>query len=216
MASKGYTTQALVEAELGRALTSGEGTAFSGLLEEVEADIDARHLDGGPWLRTAPIVESHVVTGPYLFLQTRPVTSITSITVRAQSPGSASTTLTSGADYELIDAATGALWLSPGYRGFLATTTYTPSPAPGPAVPADVREAATLLLADRFTSRANAPTTAAVAAGISGYRIGPDLEVRFNTSGSASSAGSAAAALSPRTARAEALLSRHVPLLAFA
>jgi hypothetical protein len=215
MAARGYTTQALVEAELGRVLTGGEVSAFAGLLEEVEAEIDARHLDGGPWLRTAPLVESHVITGRYLFLQARPVTSITSITVRAQSPGSASSTLVASSDYELIDATTGALWLSPGYRGLLATITYTPSPSPGPAVPADIREAATLLLADRLTSRANATTTAAVAAGISGYTIGPDLEVRLNTSGSASSAGSTAAT-SPRAARVEALLSRHAPIFAFA
>jgi hypothetical protein len=221
MAAKGYSTAALIQAEVGSTLSTEEAAAVNGLLEEAESSID--RITGEAWLLPASIVETHAITGSLLFLQRRPIASITSVVVRPPLVGAAPTTLVAGVGYELLDAATGTvrlapgfLGMAPGYVGFLATVTYAPAPDPtltpaGPSVPPDIREAATLLVAERLQQRRNAALYAASAAGMSGYRIGPDLEVQFQTLNQMT-----AAALPPRLARAKELLANRTRSLVFA
>lgn len=139
--SKGYTNTTLVAEELGRTLTSDQTTQAAGLIDEAEAFID--HKTGRAWMVPSPSTE--ILTVPddsVVRLTNRPVTAVSSVSVRAAAIGATSTALVAGTSYELLDAAGGLLLVS-GYAGYVATVSYShATPAP-----ADIRRAATLLVA---------------------------------------------------------------------
>lgn len=168
MVARGYSTSALVQDELGRTLTAPQFAMIDGLLESAEAMID--RYTGRAWLLTSPVTdELHVLIAPIIYLTNTPVATVSAVSIRSSAIGAAWTALVAGSGFELLDPAAGVLELSsyplsdvvtrPAYSpGNLARVSYTfTSPSP---VPADVRRAATLLVASWMTDRLD-PASAA-------------------------------------------------------
>jgi hypothetical protein len=180
MVAKGYTTATLVAKELGRDLTAPQLDECQDLVEQAEAWID--RAAGDAWMVSSPTVnELHTVTGPVVYLRNRPVSAITSLSVRPFTVGSVSTALVQGTGYELLDPAAGLVSLLPswdalavgygraGYLGYLLTVSYTTAtPAPG-----DIQRAATLLVAHWMLPRLEPDRQ-----GVDSYSIGGELTVR--------------------------------------
>lgn len=188
MASKGYTSAALVADELGRSLTAEQLVQAAGLIEEAEAYVD--NATGRAWLVTSPVAdELHVLVGPTVYLTNTPVATVTAVTIRSSAIGATETVLVAGTGYELLDPATGLLSLSSypladpvangsAYSpGALVKVSYTfTSPLP---LPADIRRATTLLVAAWMTPRLD-PSMATV----SEVSVGQgDLAVTYRAAG---------------------------------
>lgn len=161
MTHRGYSSPSLVAEELGVTFTAGQTTQAEGLIEEAEAFVD--RFTGRAWITTSPATETLVVPADGLvYLTRRPVTAITSVSVRPATIGGASTALAASSSYELLDAATGLLAVSSGYHGYRVSVTYTHTNDIA-ALPADIRRAATLLVAHWLTPRLH-PERAGLAA----------------------------------------------------
>lgn len=188
MAAKGYTTAQLVAEELGLQLTAPQLDQCADLIEAAEIEVDRE--TGRSWLATSPVVgELHTVIGRHVYLNHRPVTAVTSVTVRSLSVGSQPQALAAGTGYELIDATNGIILLqgygypadivintdSGGYDGYLLTVSYTYSAVMDPAI----RKITTELVAYWMGGRAGGSDTA----GIKRYSL-PDLTVEYADSGS--------------------------------
>jgi hypothetical protein len=180
MVVKGYTTATLVAKELGRDLTAPQLDECADLISQAEDWID--NQTGRSWLVTSVSNELHTVTGPFLYLNTRPVAAISSLTVRPYTVAAAETVLGSGTGYELIDPQTGLVSLAPSwdvavvgygrssYIGWLLKASYTATvPLPG-----DVQRGATLLVAHWMLPRLDPDR-----AGVDSYSIGGELMVKL-------------------------------------
>jgi hypothetical protein len=155
--AKGYTTKALVAAELGVTFSGAQDGQCDGLIEEVEDFID--HETGRSWIVASPVTE--VLTVPdsgVLYLTNRPVTAITSVSVRSASIGAAASLLVAGTTYELLSAAEGVLLVST-EPDYVATVIYTHTNAAA-VLPGDIQRAATLLVAAWMARRVLSPGTA--------------------------------------------------------
>lgn len=176
MALRGYSTNVLVAAEMGRTFTVAQQSQCDGLIEEAEDLID--QITSRAWLSTSPVTdELHTVEGPVVYLTNKPVTAITSVKVRRMAIGSTDTTLTAGSTYELLDAANGVLSLGNAYREYLVKVTYTFTTPE--AVPPLIRRAATMLVAHWMVPRLNTDSY-----GIKRYSVGQELTVEFKDDGS--------------------------------
>lgn len=144
-----YATAASLALYLGRALTAAE-TAEAAAACDAATDLIERYT-GKTWQGTTITGELQAVGGEFIYLNRSPVTSITSITRRAQLIGETATTLVAGTDYELIDAARGRVLVSAS-QGSLLTVTYVVTAT----VPASISLAANMLAAE-FLKPASMP-----------------------------------------------------------
>lgn len=150
MAARGYTTKALVAAELGVTFTNDQQTQCDALIEEVESYID--RITARSWIVASPATETLAVSDDgVVYLSNRPVAAITSVAVRSATIGATSTTLTAGSEYELLDATNGILLVGAGGQS-LATVVYTHTNAAA-ALPKDIQRAATMLAAAWMSPR---------------------------------------------------------------
>lgn len=191
MTAKAYTTEALVQAELGAPLTPEQAADFDARLGQVVASIDL--YTARAWLTGTPVVESFYATGTEapIRLRAAPVASVASVTGRA-GLGSPEETLTQGTDWELADPVLGIVrfaWPCPPYdimiersywprRYDRVRVTYTPADATSmlSSTALVVQRAATLLMATDYTAAAAGgfdPST------LKSYSIPGDLEVTF-------------------------------------
>lgn len=172
--AKGYTTAALVEAEMGVTLTAAQTTAATDLVGEAESLID--RYTARAWIVASPATDTLVVPADgVLGLSQRPVTAITSVSVRPATIGAASTALVAADTYELLDAADGQVLVSTVYRGYLATVAYTHTNTAA-ALPLGIQRAATLLVAAWLLPRLNPDR-----AGLDSYEVGGELKVKIST-----------------------------------
>jgi hypothetical protein len=184
--AKGYTTATLVAKELGRDLTAPQLDECADAIGQAEDWIDLQ--TGRAWLVTSPITdELHTLDGNVVYLLNRPVTSVTTVTVRLPLVGATESALVAGEDYELIDGPHGVLLVSGAARakgsffpsdfiprGTLLKTTYTVSTP----VPGDIQRAATLLVAHWMLPRLNGDVR-----GVQSYSVGSSgdtFNVTFN------------------------------------
>lgn len=149
------------------------------MIGAAEAIIDRK--TGRSWLNASPIAnELHVLDGPLgwrsdvltprivsppdgsgypsapVFLNNKPVTAVTAVTIRLQSAGASDIALTAGTEFELIDAENGILTVN-ARPGYMAKVSYTHS---GPAVPADISHATAVLAGSLMSAYFN-PQSAA-------------------------------------------------------
>jgi hypothetical protein len=145
--ARGYTTAALVAKEMGTDLTAPQLDQCADMIAAAESVVDLE--TGRTWLTaSSSATELHTVLGPAVYLENRPVVSITSAQMRPMSVGAAQRTLTAGTDYELIDPTNGVLLLA-GYayprdvvinteytshQGFILTVVYTHAMVLDPAI----------------------------------------------------------------------------------
>lgn len=109
--ARGYTTATLVAQELGTDLTAPQLDQCADLIAAAETEVDRE--TGRSWLTSSPISnELHTVYGPVVYLEHRPVLTVTSVTMRPTVVGADPVVLDVDIDYELIDAANGILLLS--------------------------------------------------------------------------------------------------------
>jgi len=124
-----------------------------------------------------PVTEQHYDLAPVIFLNRRPIASVTSVSLRS---GITATpvALVAGTDYEIADLALGAISL-PGYRwgwprnyGYdRATVVYTPDASVSPAV-----ELAATMLVCHWLRR----QTEGVVPGVQSYSVGQELSVTYS------------------------------------
>lgn len=111
MAPRGYTTVALVAQEMATDLTAPQLDQCADLIAAAETEVDRE--TGRSWLTTTPVVgELHTVNGPVVYLNHRPVITVTALTMRPTTVGLDPSALDVDIDYELIDPANGILLLS--------------------------------------------------------------------------------------------------------
>lgn len=138
--NRGYTNPRKIGGYMGKILDGQQSIQAEEVIAAVEQWID-RKL-GRSWAGTSPTTERHVIVGDYLTLNNYPITAITSINV-AWTPLATPTLLTVATQYTLVDATRGTIYV-PGLDGYTATIVYTHA---GPAVPADISLAATMIAA---------------------------------------------------------------------
>lgn len=171
MVMRGYCLAADVQDELGVTLTTDQLGMAERLIEAAEDYVD--RFTGRTWLVTSPASETVTVPADGLVsLRNRPITAISSVSVRTTAIGAASTPLVAGSTYELLDAATGLLAVSTAYAGYRATVAYTHTNA-DTALPADVRRATCLLAAHWLLPRLNPDRQ-----GLESYSVGGELTVK--------------------------------------
>jgi hypothetical protein len=174
LAPRGYTDAHKIGDYLGRTLTAQQFAQATQLVSAVESYIDRR--TGHSWLQPSPATnELHTVNGrnAYLYLNQHPVTAITSVQVR-YSPLDTSPTTLPATDYGLVDPARGLLYLPLAYWGWQVLVTYTHT---GPALPADLALAATMLGAHWLQSHIDGAS--GVGPGIKSYSVGQELSVTY-------------------------------------
>lgn len=174
MAAKGYTTKALVAAELGRTFTGAQDTQCDGLIEEAEAFID--RMTGRAWLVTSAVTdEVHTPVDGVVYLDRAPILSVTAVKVRSRSIGATDTSLVAGSTYELLDLSRGIVSVGDYGDDVIVKVSYThTSPLP---VPKDVQRAATLLVAGWMLPRLDPAM-----ANIESVSVGQgDVSVKYRT-----------------------------------
>ena len=130
-----YTTPTLIAQYLGLTVSSA-WTAQATLDAQMVTDWIDRWL-GKTWQGSSPLTETQRIYGDRFWVM-RPISAITSLSVRDIGPQDTSTTLTEGEDFRVLDAASGEIGIS-GYLGYRATVVYTS----GGVVPTPVAHAAT-------------------------------------------------------------------------
>jgi hypothetical protein len=174
-APRGYTDAMKIGDYLGRTLTAQQFAQATQLVGAVESYID--RCTGRTWLGASPTTaEVHDILGPYLYLENRPVTAVEDVNVRVSPTGD--DTLLAATDYLLLDSVRGKLFM-PAYYGWQARVTYTHG---GPALPADLALAATMLGAHWLQS--NIDGASGVGPGIKSYSVGQELSVTYADSSS--------------------------------
>lgn len=180
---KGYCDALKIGDYLGLTLTPQQYAQATQLVPAVEAYID--RCTGRAWLAPSPVTdELHVIRGPVIYLNNRPVTTLTSVTVALGWPDAFSswaspTTLVADSQYLLVDPTRGEVWLTPSYHGYAARITYTHG---GPALPADLALAATMLGAHWLQRHIDGAS--GVGPGIKSYSVGQELSVTYADSSS--------------------------------
>lgn len=175
MAVKGYSTQALVEDELGQPLTAAQAAYLADpLLEQAERLID--QATGRRWLTGVITSEPYRDVRVLVVLKSYPVASIQAVSWRA-SLGGTETSFDLTTEVELQDADAGLLWLAGAQTYNRVLVSYTPVDAS--VLTSDdgllVRRAATLLLADWLR-----PLTGGVTPDVQQFSVGGgDLAVTY-------------------------------------
>lgn len=173
MVAKGYTSVVRIEEYLDRKLTPVQSSAANRIMEPAEQWIDRKigrqywTAAGNPPLQTVT-TERYLPQAILLYLRSRPVASIQSVTSRDVAIGSTPSVLTAGTDYELTDAESGLVLLSTAQIGKLLTFAYTIAGT----MPECVRLATTILVAHLLR-----PALDAESHGAASYQIGNDIRV---------------------------------------
>ena len=139
-----YTDAAAIAGYLGVTLTGAQETQAGVLANAATAWID--RYTGRSWQAASPVTdELHELVGDTVYLNARPVATVTSVKTRERFADAGTTTL-DASQWELLDAANGVLLLL-GWAGVgrLALVTYTHT-APA-SLPDDVELAATMIAA---------------------------------------------------------------------
>lgn len=142
---------------LGRSLSEAQQTQADMYASAASAYIDDR--TGTTWAETSPTTERITIEGSLVYLKNTPVTSITTVTVRDVTPGSAETTLVASVDYELVDAPKGIISLgtvwsgsNPLYKGSILKVTYAHTKT---VVPDNIKLATILIASHHMNSSLN-------------------------------------------------------------
>lgn len=164
-----YTDAQEIANHLGVTLTAAQ-IVQAGIASEAASDWIDQYL-GRSWQGTSPVTnEVQTVIGDTVWLDFRPIATVTSVQTRAPSINSAWTTLAVG-QYEILDAATGRLRLT-GWGNYEARVSYTHTATTPPAV---VALAATIIAASWIT-----PTLATGSSGVESISVGQaDINVKF-------------------------------------
>ena len=168
---KGYTSIARLQEFLDRQLTPSQAGAATRLMGAVEEWIDHRTdrrywtAAGNPPAQTVT-GEAYVPDGALVYLRSRPVLSIQSVTSRPVGVGTVATALVAGVDYELTDGDSGLVTVTGAHAQHILTFAYTI----GGSMPDCVRVAATLLLAHWLRPALDADSFGNVS-----YRIGTEV-----------------------------------------
>lgn len=101
---------------LGRTLTVDQTTQAQLAIDAASEYID--DYTGKSWTPASPVTERHTITGPFIYLNHKPVTGVTSVNVRLQDVGAQSEALVSNVSYELFDSAKGLVFVG-NYGDFL-------------------------------------------------------------------------------------------------
>lgn len=172
MAPKGYSNHQKVADYLGTTLTAAQQTQATALVEMAEAMID-RHLGGSAWGVSAITNEEHRPDSRYLLLDKFPIATVQSITERGYLGDTFDAVL--AADFEIEDAGLGVVYL-PDWKGYdKVRVSYTPAAVV--AMPKSIELATTILVA--YWLRSN--LSGFDISGLSSYRIGDEIEVKFST-----------------------------------
>lgn len=167
-----YTDASLIAGYLGVTLTADQQTQAGRLADAATAWID-RHT-GDTWQTASPVTdETHEIIGDVVYLDRRPVASVTSVKTRQAFADAALTTLGTS-QWELLDAANGKLLIL-GFAtpGLLAVVSYTHTQADPPD---DVLLAATMIAAG-WMGQALRPNTQ----GVDSVNVGQgDIQVKFS------------------------------------
>jgi hypothetical protein len=167
-----YTDAAKIEAYLGATLTGPQQNQAGVVSQAISDWIDQQ--TSRSWQQTSPIVdELHTMVRDRVYLNNRPVATITSVKTRAAAFVGFGWTTYDSSQYELLDAANGVLliqgWSASSDALVQVSYTFT---AP---VPADIAFAATVLAADLLTT-----TLHPESAGVSQIAVGQnDISVKF-------------------------------------
>lgn len=173
-----YCTAAEVAQELGVTFTAGQTTWAGVLIPRAQAFID-RYCGRTFEASTLITDELHLIESPYLYLDRRPISAVTSVEVRSTAVGATSSPLTAGTDYEVLSSADGLVLLSPGwdvvsrpdvpYVGQYALVTYTPAVT----VPLDITDACVQIVAARMRPL----VTGEASEDVKRYSVGGELTV---------------------------------------
>jgi hypothetical protein len=157
-----------VASYLNATFDAGQDAEAEALIEAAEQWVDVTTAQA--WEVTSPSTEVQMVPRDGLVrLRNRPVTAITSVTVRTNAIGSESTTLTEDETYELLDATKGVLAVG-SYSGYRATVIYThTTPAP------EIVALATKMLVGYWMR----PLLGGDAQGVKSYSVGGELSVTY-------------------------------------
>lgn len=141
MAAKGYCTYADVEAFLGKTFSAGQQTLCTGQIERAEVMIDQWTNRG--WLVGAQTNEAFYWPPNHIFLRYAPVTSVGTITGRAQL-GETEVTLVADTDYEVRSLEDGRVYLVTPSSYDRILVDYTPVAS----VPGDIKQACIEIVAN--------------------------------------------------------------------
>ena len=144
-----YALAADVALFLGRTLSADQTTEATALLAAASAYVD--RYTGQTWVAATVTGEIQTVRDGMIRLDRRPISGVTTVSVRGVYLGASSTVLTSPTGYEIINAAEGQLLIGAN-DGAMATVTYTAAPT----VPDDI-EQATIMLASYWLGAAITP-----------------------------------------------------------
>lgn len=167
-----YTDAARISAYLGVTLTGAQQTQ-AGLAAQAASDwIDL--FKARSWQAPSPVTdELHTVVNDRVYLNSRPVTAVSSVKLRGIYADAAETVLTAG-QFELLDAANGVLLLQGWsvWGGVLALVSYTHTTTPPPMI----AFAATMIAASLL-----GPTIRPNTSGLESVSVGQnDVAVKFS------------------------------------
>lgn len=170
-----YTDAAKIANYLGVALTSAQQNQ-AGIAAQAASDwIDS--FKGKSWQAATPVTdELHTLVGDRVYLNNRPVASISSVKTRAAAFVGFSWTTLDASQYELLDAANGVLaiggWSSSSEALVQVSYTHTA----GSNVPSQIAFAATIIAASLL-----GPTLRPNTAGLESVSVGQgDVQVKFS------------------------------------
>lgn len=173
-----YCTAAEVAQELGVTFTGPQTTWAGVLIPRAQAFID--RYCGRTFEASALITdELHLIETPYLWLNRRPIASVTSVEIRSTAVGATISALTAGTGYEVLSLTEGLLSIEPGwdivnrpdtpYLGQYALVTYTPAVT----VPLDITDACVQIVAARMRPL----VTGEASEDVKRYSVGGELTV---------------------------------------
>lgn len=169
-----YTDSSLIAGYLGITLTGAQETQAGILADAATAWVDK--YTGRTWRTASPVSdEMHAIVGNAVYLDQRPVATVTSVKTRQPYSDASVTTLTA-AQWELVDAANGRLlitgWASSDLWALVSYTHTVSDP------PDDVLLATTMVAAS-WLQQSLRPNTA----GVESVSVGQnDISVKFGAS----------------------------------
>lgn len=148
-----YATAEDVAAYMNRPLTSNQLAQAAFFLDAASAWIDQQ--TGRTWNPSSPTTEVHPISGTYLYVNRRPIASVSQVRIRPSYVGASWTTITASVGYEVVDAAKGLIKLGTniGLLGVYDTVevTYTHTAS----VPSNIKLVAILLAAYKLNASLN-------------------------------------------------------------
>jgi hypothetical protein len=163
-----YTDATAIAAYLGRALSVAETAEAPAAIAAATAHVD--RTVGRSWQNATVTGELQRFMASPVVLSKRPVTAITSITVRFGVPGETPELLTAGVDYELVDPTRGLVLVENVAPGRVLTISYTLAVV----VPDDIK-LATTMIATSWLSSVDPERL-----GIKKYSIAGELSVEYD------------------------------------